>query len=98
MPIDQSQEDWLDMVIAGIVIYTHPYCGDIVLPGLCEMYRVSSDKLAGVVEGISVGEVEKKVDTIRKTSGVLNVSYAYMNFEDLDNQIIPECRGCDTLL
>lgn len=78
------------MVIAGIVIYTHPYCGDVELPDMCKMYRVCSDRLAGVVEGISVGEVEKKVDTIRKTPGVLNVSYAYMNFEDLDNQTTDE--------
>ena len=82
IPIDQSQEDWFDMVIAGIVIYTHPDCGDFELPCLSEIYRVCSDKLAGVVEGISVGEVEKKVDAIRKTPGVLNVSYAYINFED----------------
>jgi|GEM_PF-5706601 len=81
------------MVIAGIVIYTHQDCGDLELPCLCEMYRVVSDKLTGVVEGKSIGEVEKIVDTVRKTPGVLNVSYAYMNFEDLDNQIIPECKG-----
>jgi len=81
------------MVIAGIVIYTHPYCGDIVLPCLCEMYRVCSDKLAGVVEGISVGDVEKKVDTIRKTPGVLNVSYAYMNFEESGNQTTDEANN-----
>ena len=81
------------MVIAGIVIYIHPYCGDIVLPCLCEMYRVCSDKLAGVVEGISVGDVEKKVDTIRKTPGVLNVSYAYMNFEESGNQTTDEANN-----
>ena len=78
------------MVIAGIVIYTHPDCDEHDLPGLCKMHRLSPEKLAGVVEGTSIGEIEKKVDMIRKTPGVLNVSYAYMNYEDLDDQIMPD--------
>lgn len=72
------------MVIAGIIIYTYPEFDELNISGLCELHQVTSDKFAGVVEGATVGEVEQKVDTIRKTQGTLNVSYAYMNFEDLD--------------
>ena len=85
------------MVIAGIVIYTHPDCSGLDLSGLCEIYRACPDRLAGVVEGNFFGEVEKKVDTIRKTPGVLNVSYAYMNFEELDYQVLSECKGCSNI-
>jgi hypothetical protein len=45
------------------------------------------------VEVISVVEDEKKVDTIRKTPGVLNVSYAYMNFEESGNQTTDEANN-----
>ena len=71
------------MVIAGIVIYTYPDSSCMEFSGICEICGVYSDRFAGVVEGISVGEIVKKVDKIRKTPGVLNVSYAYMNFEDV---------------
>ena len=72
------------MVIAGIIIYTYPDYGHIEFPDAEEIYGAGPDKFAGVLEGSTVGEVEKKVNAIRKTPGVINVSYAYMNYEDLE--------------
>jgi nitrate reductase NapD len=80
------------MPVSGVVIRCRPersneLARELHLPGAVEINHVLDDgTLVAVIESASVATEVELVKELMAADGVLDVSIAYHNFEDLDEQ------------